>query len=224
MLWSWAFYPQFIGQTRHIWPYSTTKRSRNTRRHVPGRKENWTHLVKLHSWRPAQSTPVFFPAPQILKSQICCFSASLSTRRVRVDLVLVFNTYMKICCGDLWQAFVFLIKGIKPSYGVLHLCLPLLPLWKVEAIPGYMTATLAWAPQERCQDRTERWEEFDLWMTWMNYYSSSGLPTSGELAVWEIQTPLSLWHCKVGFCVSVVIGIVAFGSWVQSWDSPYIEL
>lgn len=168
MLWSWAFYPQFVGRTRHIWPYSTTEGSRNTRRHVPRRKENWTHLVKLHSWRPTRSTPVFFPAPQILKSQICCFSASLSTRRVRVDLVLVFKTYMKICCGDLWQAFVFLIKGIKHSYGVLHYAYPFFLSGRWRQCQDIWQLPWHEPLQERCQDRTERWEEFDLWMPWMN--------------------------------------------------------
>lgn len=83
-----------------------------------------------------------FLLPQILERQICCFSASLCTKRVQVDLLLAYETFVEICCGDLWQAFVFLIKGVKHSYSV-HLCLPLLPIWKVEAMPGNIAAILA---------------------------------------------------------------------------------
>lgn len=96
--------------------------------------------------RPLSS---FFPAPEILKSQICYFSGSLLIRRVQTDLVLAHTMYMEVGCEDLRQTFCFPDEGTQtqlwcsPFMPSSYPSLPLLPIWKVEAMPGWIAATLA---------------------------------------------------------------------------------
>lgn len=120
-------------------------------------------LDKQRSW-PPHSILLSFLHVRDSKVIYAVFQPPLSPRRVHMAWFWpVRLKWMWDCSGE---AFAFAIKGVGHSCGILHSYLPLLPIWKAEAMPAWVVAILAWGPTplaKKKHGRAERWKSLVPW-------------------------------------------------------------